>query len=134
MITDYFVDCVAGNVFHTKTDPAIPTAYYLGLSTTAPTESGTNVTEPTDSAYARIALTNLTEPSGGVIENANSISFNESTQSWGTITHYVVFDSPTSGQGNLLMYEELETPRNVEPATVMMFKENTLSITVRSAV
>lgn len=134
MITDYFVDCVAGNVFHTKTDPAIPTAYYLGLSTTAPTESGANVTEPTDSAYARIALTNLTEPSGGVIENANSISFNESTQSWGTITHYVVFDSPTSGQGNLLMYEELETPRNVEPATVMMFKENTLSITVRSAV
>ena len=69
MNTTYFLNLVAGNVFGTKTSPAIPTTYYLGLSSTAPTSSGTNVTEPSSagSAYARVKLENLSEPTGGVI-------------------------------------------------------------------
>ena len=32
MNTTYFLNCVAGNLFHTKNNPAIPAEYYIGLS------------------------------------------------------------------------------------------------------
>lgn len=91
MNTTYFLNCVAGNVFGTKSDPAIPTTYYIGLSTTAPNINGTGVDEPsTDAGYARVQLTNMSEPLDGVVTNELAINFNESTASWGTITHFVI--------------------------------------------
>lgn len=36
MNTTYFLNCVAGNLFHTKENPAIPAQYYIGLSSTTP--------------------------------------------------------------------------------------------------
>ena len=40
MNTTYFLNCVAGNVFGSKADPAIPQHYYVGLSTTEPSIDG----------------------------------------------------------------------------------------------
>ena len=131
MNTTYFLNCVAGNVFKTKTSPALPTNYYIGLSTSAPTISGTSVTEPSiDAGYARVRLTSLSEPNDGVVTNSQAINFNESTASWGTITHFVIFDSATGG--NLLMYGTLSTPRSVETATIMTIKEGYLSLSAQN--
>lgn len=129
MNTTYFTNCVAGNLYGTKDDPAIPTSYYIGLSTTAPNIGGTNVTEPSTSAgYARVQLTNLSQPSAGVVTNQSAINFNESTSSWGTITHFVIYDSSVVGDGNLLMYGALTTPRVVDANTIMTIKENFLKL------
>ena len=133
MNTNYFLNCMAGNVFQTKTNPAIPTAYYIGLSTTAPTVDGTGVNEPsTDAGYARIQLTSLSEPADGVVTNTLAINFDESTASWGNITHFVIFDSSAADSGNLLMYGELSTPRSVEAATIMTIKEGYLKLSVQN--
>lgn len=133
MNTTRFLDIVAGNVFGTKTTPAIPSKYYIGLSTTAPTINGTNVTEPNAGAgYARVELTNMSEPSGGVVTNEQAINFSESTASWGTITHFVIFDSEAVGGGNLLMYGALSTPRSVEAATIMTIKEGYLNLSAQN--
>ena len=35
MNTTYFLNCAAGNIFNTKTSPALPKTYYIGLSTSA---------------------------------------------------------------------------------------------------
>ena len=71
MNTTYFLNLVAGNVFGTKKTPAIPSNYYLGLSRTEPNVSGGNVSEPAASGgYARIKLTNLSQPSNGVVTNS----------------------------------------------------------------
>ncbi len=76
MNTNYFLNCVAGNVFGTKTDPAIPTTYYIGLSTTTPNTNGSGVDEPsTDAGYARVQLTTLSEPLDGVVTNSQAINF-----------------------------------------------------------
>lgn len=129
MNSTYFLNCVSGNVFNTKADPALPTTYYLGLSTTAPDAEGGNVSEPgSGSGYARVQLTNLSEPTGGKITNSQSISFNESTSSWGVVTHYVIYDALTGG--NLLMYGELDPPRTVDPATIMTIKDGYLELSV----
>lgn len=133
MNTNYFLNCVAGNVFGTKTDPAIPTTYYIGLSTTTPNTNGSGVDEPsTDAGYARVQLTTLSEPLDGVVTNSQAINFNESTASWGTITHFVIYDSPTVDSGNLLMYSELSTPRSVETATIMTIKEGYLKLSAQN--
>lgn len=133
MNTTYFLNCVAGNLFGTKNDPAIPTRYYIGLSTSAPNINGTNVTEPgTGAGYARVELNSLSEPSDGVVTNIQAINFNESTASWGTVTHFVIYDSDVVGTGNLLMYGLLSTPRTVETATIMTIKEGYLSLSAQN--
>ena len=104
MNTTYFLNLAAGNLFGTKTSPEIPSNYYIGLSTSAPNVNGTNVNEPSTSAgYASVKLTTLSEPASGGVTNTQAINFNESTASWGTITHFVIYDSDTVVGGNLLM-------------------------------
>lgn len=131
MNTTYFLNAVAGNVFQTKTNPALPTEYYIGLSTTAPSVSGSGVTEPASSAgYARVKLDNLGTPANGVVSNTADINFAESTASWGTVSHFVVYDA--QNDGNLLMYGALSTARSIEPATVMTIKTGYLKLSVQN--
>lgn len=133
MNTTYFMNCVAGNIFSTKTTPALPTKYYLGLSKTAPNVNGTGVTEPaTDTGYSRIELNDLSEPDNGVVSNNNMINFEESLKSWGNITHFVIYDREPVGSGNLLMYGELSTPRSVEAETIMSIKDGYLKLSVQN--
>ena len=127
------MNLVAGNVFRSKEEPAIPAKYYLGLSTTAPDLDGQNVTEPaTDAGCARVELTTLSAPTDGLVTNQQAVNFEESTNNWGTVTHFVIFDAAEANTGNLLMYGELTTPRTVETATIMTIKENYLKLSVQN--
>ena len=129
MNTTYFLNQVMGNLFKTKETPALPSEYYIGLSSTAPNISGGNVTEPlSNSGYKRVKLENLSEPADGVITNEQAISFDESTANWGTMSHFVIYDALEAG--NLLMYDTLSTPRNVEAATIVTIKANILTLTL----
>lgn len=132
MNTTYFLNCVAGNLFKTKASPALPTSYYIGLSTSTPNADGTNVSEPPSTYnYARVALDCLSEPEDGVVTNTLNIDFPESEGgSWGTVTHFVIYDSLTGG--NLLMYGELTTPRVIENATLMTIKNGFLKLSVNN--
>lgn len=129
MNTTYFLNQVMGNLFKTKETPALPSEYCIGLSSTAPNISGGNVTEPlSNSGYKRVKLENLSEPADGVITNEQAISFDESTANWGTMSHFVIYDALEAG--NLLMYDTLSTPRNVEAATIVTIKANSLTLTL----
>ena len=129
MNTTYFLNQVMGNLIKTKETPALPSEYYIGLSSTAPNISGGNVTEPlSNSGYKRVKLENLSEPADGVITNEQAISFDESTANWGTMSHFVIYDALEAG--NLLMYDTLSTPRNVEAATIVTIKANSLTLTL----
>ena len=129
MNTTYFLNCVAGNLFHTKENPAIPAQYYIGLSSTTPAVDGSGVKEPSsDAGYNRLLLSSLGEPTDGLVTNEQDINFDESTANSGTITHYVIYDSPTTDDGNLLMFGELSTPRRVDTATIMTIKAGYLKL------
>lgn len=129
MNTTYFLNCVAGNLFKSKITPALPTAYYIGLSSTTPVIAGTGATEPTNGGYARVQLTgNLGEPTDGVIKNNKEITFAESTADWGTMTQYVIYDAATGG--NLLMFGALLHQRTVEVGTTVKIKVNEITLSV----
>lgn len=132
MNTTYFKNLIMGNIFKTKTSPAIPSKYYIGLSSTAPTLTGGNVTEPNagESGYARVQLTSLGAPAEGVITNTADIRFNESQTDWfgagSPATHYVIYDAQTGG--NLLMYNELTKSRIIESNTIATINASSLQM------
>lgn len=129
MTTTYFLNRIMGNVFKTETSPALPEKVYLGLSTSAPDIDGSGVTEPLVSAgYERVELNSLSKPSNGVIINESAISFPESSASWGTVTHFALYDAPVNG--NLLMFNVLSQARSVESATIVMVKTGSLKLTL----
>ena len=106
MNTTYFLNCVAGNLFRSKTNPPLPTALYIGLSLTAPSKDGQNVKEPAATgAYKRMQLTDLSAPTDGAATG-----------------------------GNLLMYGALEKQRIVESETIVTIRPKYLKLTVKDAV
>lgn len=78
---------------------------YVALSSTAPTETGTNVTEPSTGSYARVSTAAgdwvaATDADPSVIENANAITFPTATGDWAggsNLTHFALYDASTSG-------------------------------------
>lgn len=129
MTSTYFLNCIMGNVFQTKLSPGLPSKVYLGLSSSAPDVDGSGATEPLASAgYSRVELNSLDVPTNGVITNRSEISFPESSASWGTVTHFVLYDAPVNG--NLLMFNVLSQARSIEQATIVMVKAGSLKLTL----
>ena len=129
MTSTYFLNCIMGNVFQTKLSPGLPSKEYLGLSSSAPDVDGSGATEPLASAgYSRVELNSLDVPTNGVITNKSEISFPESSASWGTVTHFVLYDAPVNG--NLLMFNVLSQARSIEQATIVMVKAGSLKLTL----
>jgi len=127
------MNLIQGNVFRTQTTPAIPTKYWLAVSSTLPTLGGTNVTEPSTSGtgYGRLELTSLSVPTNGVVSNTGVLSYAESLTSWGVYPYYAVYDSQTGG--NLLMFGALDASRTIEVSTVLMIKAGEITLTLANA-
>lgn len=130
MNTAYFKNLVAGNIFRTQTSPAIPTAYYLGLSATLPNVSGGNVSEPAASAgYTRVNIaSSLAAPSDGAVKNKTAVYFSEATEAWGTIPYYVLYDAASGG--NLLKYGSLSRSMAVSANSTVWFDVGDISFPV----
>lgn len=73
----------------------------IGLSTTAPADDGTNITEPAGGAYARKTVNNdgaewsAAATVGGITTkaNINTIVFVQASgAAWGLISHWVLYD------------------------------------------
>lgn len=95
-----------------------PATVYIGLSSTTIADDGSNVTEPSAGAYARVAVTNnLTEwpaAAGGSKSNANQIDFPTATADWlagADMVDFFIADAPSGG--NILGFGTLPTPKPV---------------------
>lgn len=83
---------------------AAPADYFIGLSTTTPTDTATNFTEPSTGAYARVQKTNnatnwpaATAADPTVKSNGTVVTFPAATANWGTISHAGFFTASTGG-------------------------------------
>jgi len=120
--------------------PSIGTLH-VGLSSTAPAEDGTNVTEPSGGGYARVAVDNsgagqewnaATVDDPAVKPNSAEIAFPESTGAWlagANLTHVVIYDAATNG--NYIGGAALDTARTVDAAGITLrFAAGELQITL----
>lgn len=98
-----------------KTSFTMPTNY-IGLSSTTPTTAGSNVTEPSTGAYARVTTSGSSwnAASAGAVTNSATLTFPTATADWLSgvnLTHGVAYDSSTGG--NLLYFGALTTAKPV---------------------
>lgn len=105
-----------------------PTNLYLALSTADPTDSGGSIAEPSGGSYARVQCnTHWATASGGASSNSTAISFATASGSWGTITHWALFDASTSG--NMLYHGSVVTPKAIGIGDTATFPIGDIDIT-----
>lgn len=117
--SDYWEDEVLDHIFGkgSYTPPTI----YVGLSTADPGDDGAGLSEPAGSGYARAvtSASDWTSASGGSLDNASTIEFNEATGAWGTVTHFALFDAGSGG--HLLAHGALAQSKAVNSGDTVRF-------------
>jgi hypothetical protein len=117
----------------TNTFPAI---FYVGLSSTEPTDTGTNVTEPAGgSGYARVGVTNSATYWSAAVSrvkaNAQNVTFAVATADWASgsdLTHFVIYDAISGG--NFVGWGALDNPAPVLTGVQAAFAPGALTITM----
>lgn len=109
-----------------------PATVYIALSTADPTDDASGIAEPVGNGYARRSVTNnktnWSVASGGALANAGALEFGEATGSWGTITHFAIYDALSGG--NMLGHGSLTASRAVADGNVIRFDAGELDITL----
>jgi hypothetical protein len=93
------------------------THLYLGLSTADPLEDGSGLTEPSSGAYARVICDDWEIANLRKTRNATELVFTAASNSWGTMTHWAIFDHISSG--NMIAFGELYESKNVVTGIVV---------------
>ncbi len=127
--SDYLENKVLDHIYGATAYTA-PTTIYVALFTATPSDSGGG-TEVTGGSYARASITNNTtnfpNASGGSKSNGTKITFATSTASWGTVTHFALFDASTAG--NMLYFGALDNPQTIGINNIFQLTAGSLVIT-----
>lgn len=127
--TDYTENLVLNWLFTTNSATR-PTAWYVGLFTAAPSDSGGG-TEVSGNAYARTATGTMSVSGTSPTNCTNSAAIEfpaASGGNWGTITHVAIFDASTSG--NMLGWASLTTSRTINDGDILRIPAGDLDITL----
>jgi hypothetical protein len=126
--SDYTENLVLNYLFTTETATR-PTAWYVGLFTSAPSDTGGG-TEVSGSAYARKATGTITvSGTGTTATNGSAIEFAAASGgSWGAIGWAAIFDA--SSGGNMLAWAPLTTSRTINDGDVFRIPASSLTVTL----
>jgi hypothetical protein len=86
-----------------------PTTVYLALSKADPTDAGSGLNEPGEN-YARKTIAFGAAASRSVTQSG-TVTFDQATGNWGTITHYALMSAVTSG--NMLAHGSLSASKEI---------------------
>jgi hypothetical protein len=105
-LSDYLELELLDHIFNASYTPVA--AIYIGLGTGG---SDTGLTgEPSGNNYNRKAITFGAATARGITQNA-LVTFDQASGSWGTLTHYGIFDQSTAG--NMLAWGQLSASKSV---------------------
>jgi len=127
--TDYTESLVLTWLF-TGSSATRPTAWFVGLFTAAPSDTGGG-TEVSGNGYARKATgtMSVSGTSPTTATNSAAIDFDPASGgNWGTITHIAIFDASTSG--NMLGWAQLATSRTINDGDQLRIPAGDLDITL----
>ena len=102
-----------------------PSNVYLGLSTGsfADDDSGT---ELTGNNYSRVSVS-FGAAASGTMSNDAAIEFAAATGSWGSVSHWGLYDAASSG--NLLVHGSFTTAKTIASGDVLKVATGDLDIT-----
>lgn len=139
-MSDYLENKLIDQIFRGQAAPTTSTLY-VALFTAAPSDSGGG-TEVSGNNYSRAAVTSslanwagtqssgsttASSGTGGATSNNGAITFATPSATWGTVTHFGIFDAATTG--NLLFSGALTTSKTINSGDTVSFPAGTLSVT-----
>jgi len=139
-MSDYLENKLVDQLFRGQTAPTT-TTLYVGLFTAAPSDSGGG-TEVTGGSYARASVSSslanwagtqsagstvASSGTGGATSNNNAITFATPSATWGTATHFGIFDAASAG--NLLFWGALTISKTINQSDTVTFPAGSLSVT-----
>lgn len=133
--TDYMEKKILDYIFRNASMGLDGTNLWVGLFPTAtpPSDSAAG-TEVSGGSYARKAVARTgagwnaaTGASPALTDNTATITFDTATGSWGTITHFGIFDAATAG--NLLYWADLTASKTVASGDTASFAAGALDVT-----
>ena len=126
--SDYTENLVLNYLFTAETATR-PTAWYVGLFTSAPSDTGGG-TEVSGSAYVRKATGTITVAgTATTATNAAAIEFAAATGgNWGAIGWAAIFDAESGG--NILAWAPLTTSRTINDGDVFRIPASSLTVTL----
>lgn len=104
-----------------------PATVYVGLSTADPGDDGGGLAEPSGNNYTRKAIT-FAAASSRAIAQTGVVTFNQATGSWGTISHWALFDASTSG--NMMAHGSFAASKTIASGNTPSIASGGIVITV----
>lgn len=141
--SDYIENLIVDRLLRGQSTPAFPATIYVGLSTTACSDSSFG-TEVSGNNYSRVSVTaslanwagtqsagstTASSGTGGQTSNNAAINFPTPSGTWGTVTHWFLADASTSG--NLLICDDLTTSKTINSGDTVSFAIAALTVTVQ---
>lgn len=105
---------------------AQPSALYVALSTGSFNDDNSG-TELTGSGYSRKLVTFGTASSGSISSNSN-VEFDTATGSWGSVSHFGIYDASSSG--NLLYHGAFSSAKTIEVGDVLKISSGSLTVSL----
>lgn len=130
-MTDYLEGQLANHLFRTAS-MVKPAVIALALFTTAPSDAGGG-TEVAGSNYTRVALNpldaNWSAPTAGngITSNSVAATFPVPSATWGTVTHFAIFDALSAG--NMLFWGVLAVAKTINNGDTVPFPANGITVT-----
>ena len=115
------LDHVLGSSAYTQ-----PSGLYVALSTGSFNDDASR-TELSGSGYARKAVTFATASSGSISSNSN-VEFDTATGSWGSVSHFGIFDASTSG--NLLFHGAFSSAKTIATGDILKIASGSLTVSL----
>ena len=109
------------------------TEFWMGLSSSCPSQSGENVSEPVGAGYTRVRISGFSQPSNGMVHNLNNLTFPESADVWFSgntkAKYWVLFDG-NGTSANVLSAGELYQPITIEANTTVSVNSGEVCVTL----
>jgi hypothetical protein len=122
-MSDYLENEILDHILATGSYTA-PSAVYVGLSTASFGDDNSG-TELSGSGYARVAAT-FGAAASGTASNSAAIEFPAATGSWGTVSHFGIFDASTAG--NLLIHGAFTASKVIASGDILKISTGDLDI------
>ena len=103
----------------------MPSPVYVGLATTSFGDDNSG-TEISGNGYVRKAIT-FNSAASGTTDNDSAVEFDPATGTWGTISHFGIFDAGSGG--NLLIHGAFATSKVIETGDILRIAAGDMDIT-----
>jgi hypothetical protein len=131
-LTDFLENALINHLFR-GTAYTAPATWFVSLHTSACSDAAAG-TEVTGGAYARVGVASgagtwaAVSAGNGTTSNVSVITYPTPSASWGTVTHFALYDAASAG--NQLICQSLTTSKLINSGDTVSFAPGTLTIQI----